>query len=202
MGVKQGREDRSETKLALYLILSIIPAGLAGYFGETWIESQVRSSTIIALGLIGWGIVLYLADQYHRRLVATGAPLTDIDHLSAKQVAVVALAQAIALIPGTSRSGITMTAGLFSKIEKTSAAELSFLMSVPIIAIAGAKKIVDLFSIGLGDLSLTALTTGFVAAAIAGFFAIWGLMKIIQRWSFTPFVVYRITIGLLILWLL
>jgi undecaprenyl-diphosphatase len=92
-----------------------------------------------------------------------------------------------------------MTAGLFSKFDKKSAAEFSFLMSVPIIALAGALKIIEMVQAGAGDISLVVLLAGFVSATLSGFVAIAGLMKIIQKWSFVPFVVYRVFVGILIL---
>lgn len=188
-----------ERRLGGLLVLSIIPAGVAGLLGDAWIEEHVRSVTVIAWNLIGWGVVLYLADRYYRASIANGKQLTETRDLGVKQALSVAFAQALALIPGTSRSGITMTAGLFSGLTKTAAAEFSFLMSVPIIGLAGAKKILDLVSLGLGDLSLGVLAAGFVAAAVSGFVAISGLMVIIRRWSFTPFVVYRVLLGIALL---
>ena len=92
-----------------------------------------------------------------------------------------------------------MTAGLFSKLDKKSAAEFSFLMSVPIIILAGGLNLLELVQKGLGDLNLSVLVAGFIAAAVSGFIAIAGLMKIIQKWSFKPFVIYRVIVGILVL---
>jgi len=188
-------ENKTYRRLGWLLILTIIPAGIIGLLGGDWIEANLRNPEVIAYGLIGWGAVLYIADKYSAKLQTH----TDTNHMSVKQVVAVACAQAIALIPGTSRSGITMTAGLFAKLDKTSAAEFSFLMSVPVIALAGALKIIELIQTGLGELTLSALILGFVASAVSGFIAIAGLMKIIQKWSFKPFVLYRIVVGVLIL---
>lgn len=188
-------ENKTYRRLGWLLIFTIIPAGIIGLLGGDWIETQLRSPEVIAYGLIGWGAVLYIADKYSAKLKTH----TDTEHMSIKQVVAVACAQAIALIPGTSRSGITMTAGLFAKLDKSSAAEFSFLMSVPVIALAGALKVIELIQTGLGELTLSALVLGFIASAISGFFAISALMNIIKKWSFKPFVIYRIIVGILIL---
>jgi undecaprenyl-diphosphatase len=196
---QRGAASSINRRLGWLLIFSIIPAGLVGFFGGDIIENTLRSVSVIAYGLIGWGIVLYAADRYNRFLQKKQAKLTDTQHLSVKQVILISLAQAVALIPGTSRSGITMTAGLFAKLDKKAAAEFSFLMSVPIIALAGGLKILGLVQAGLGDLQLSVLLVGFVSAALSGFFAIWGLMKIVEKWSFAPFAFYRVIVGVLIL---
>ncbi len=104
----------------------------------------------------------------------------------------------IALIPGTSRSGITMTAALGNGLSKTAAAEFSFLMSIPVIAIAGSVKMLELFSTGTA-IDLGPLFVGFLSAAISGYFAISILMEIVKKWSFKPFVIYRVIVGILLL---
>lgn len=194
--MKHGTSDLK--RLGWLIVLTIIPAGLVGFFFNDWIESALRATWIIGVGLIGWGVLLGLADWYGKKLQQDKAS-KNLDKINWKQALFIGCAQAIALIPGTSRSGITMTAGLFSKLDKKSAAEFSFLMSVPIIALGGGLKVIELIQQGMGDLSVLVLITGFVASAISGFLAIWGLMKIIQKWSFLPFVFYRIVVGLLIL---
>lgn len=186
------QEDRN---LGLMLLLSIIPASLVGLLFNNWIETNLRSAYVVAFGLIFWGIVLWVADEYSQKHQSTEA----LEHTTWKQSLFVGCAQAVALIPGTSRSGITMTAGLFSRFDKKSAAEFSFLMSVPIIFLAGAKHLVDMLEVGLGGLSVTVLIIGFLSAFVSGLLAIWGLMKVIQKYSFKPFVAYRVIVGVLIL---
>ena len=193
-------EGTNYRRLGWLIILTIIPAGVVGLLFGDWIETNLRSSMVIGIGLIFWGLVLYIAERYQCRSQIT-------DHRSLKNIGwrnalFIGCAQAIALIPGTSRSGITMTAGLFSKLDKKSAAEFSFLMSVPIIMLAGGLNLLELIQKGLGDLNLVVLVAGFVAAAVSGFVAIAGLMKIIQKWSFKPFVLYRIVVGIIILFFL
>ncbi|MFA5813815.1 MAG: undecaprenyl-diphosphate phosphatase [Patescibacteria group bacterium] len=190
-------------KLGWMIIITMIPAGVVGLLFGDWIEINLRAAWIIGVSMIFWGILLGIADYFSRQHLnpSTLKHLNHsaLQHLNWRKALFIGCAQAIALIPGTSRSGITMTAGLFSKLDKKTAAEFSFLMSVPIIALAGAVELVKLIKMGFGDLSLLVLAVGFAAAAVSGLIAIWGLMKIIQRWSFMPFVVYRILVGVLIL---
>ncbi len=199
---ERGVDSKLNRRLGLLLILTIIPAGLVGFFGSEWIGNTLRSSSVVAFGLIFWGLVLLGADYLNKFWMKKKENLSDLNNLNWKQITFVACSQAIALIPGTSRSGITMTAGLFAKFDKKTAAEFSFLMSVPIIVLAGFLKIFELFQTGLDTRSLTPLVFGFLAAMISGFFAISILMKIIQKWSFKPFAIYRIIVGILILILL
>jgi len=188
-------ELKNDRKLAWLLILSIIPAGIIGLLFNDQIENSLRSSYVVAFGLIFWGVVLWVADEYSKKQENKKV----LEKTNWKQALFIGCAQAIALIPGTSRSGITMTAGLFSKFDKKSAAEFSFLMSVPIIALAGMLKVLDMVKYGIEDIGIAALIVGFLASAVAGFIAITGLMKIIQKYSFKPFVFYRIIVGILIL---
>ncbi|HYE60233.1 MAG TPA: undecaprenyl-diphosphate phosphatase [Candidatus Kapabacteria bacterium] len=186
---------RSDRRLAWFLLVSVIPAGALGII----LEDNRQSAVVIGVNLILWGILLGLADWYNKQLIQQKTPLVDVNHLTVKHVFVLACAQAAALIPGTSRSGITMTTGLFLKLDRTSAAEFSFLMSVPIIAMAGLFKGLSLLVTEEATVSVGALLSGFLASFFCGFVAIAFLMSIIKRWSFLPFVIYRIAVGVLIL---
>lgn len=186
---------KQERTLAWFVIMSIIPAGAVGYF----LESNSRSAFVVGMSLILWGIVLGFADWYQKKRIEQGKMQTDLNHLRFWQIAVVAVAQAVALIPGTSRSGITITAGLFSGLSKKAAAEFSFLMSIPIIFLAGMVKVIELYQVGIEDVSVAALAVGALSAAVSGFFAIYALLRFIQKHSFLPFVLYRVIMGLLIL---
>lgn len=183
-------------RFGLILLMSIIPAGVVGLLLGDVIESNLRSTTVVAWSLIFWGVMLYLAERHLEKQ-------KEEVHVTWKNGLFVACAQAIALIPGTSRSGITMTAGMFAGFRKKDAAEFSFLMSVPVILVAGGMKVLELAQGGfVASVSVAPMIAGFVAAAASGFLAIAGLMKIVEKWSFRPFVVYRIVIGILILILL
>lgn len=197
--IGQGRGQEKNSNLAALIILSIIPAALVGYFLNNYIETNLRTKEVVVIGLIFWAIILWLADRFGKR--ASGKT-TNINSVGIKQTITVALAQAIALIPGTSRSGITMSAGLFSKLNRQTAVEFSFLISIPIIAIAGGFKLFNLIQTGFYQVDIGALITGFIASAIAGFLAIKFLLSFIKRFGFGLFVFYRLALGALILILL
>lgn len=188
-------KDKLSLKLCLMFAISIIPAGAVGLLFGNYIEQSMRSSAVVAFGLIFWGIVLFLADRFNKKQQNKAS----LENITWRNAICISFAQAIALIPGTSRSGITITAGLFSKLEKTAAAEFSFLMSIPVILVAGLSKVVELMRAGEQIISYAILSIGFVSSAISGFLAIFVLMKILEKWSLTPFVVYRIAVGVLIL---
>ncbi len=193
------RTDTTGDRRLLWLIcISIIPAGIVGlFFGDT-LNYWFRSSAVVAYNLIFWGIILFIADWYSKTRVTKPFDLTN---LSAKHAIIIGVAQAVALIPGTSRSGITMTAGLFQKFSKSAAAEFSFLMSIPITALAGMSLFRELAGTGIGTLAVPALIWGGIAAFVSGLCAIWIVFAVIKKISFTPFVVYRILVGIIILFL-
>lgn len=182
---------RKRTDIRYLICLSMIPALLVGGLFEL-LSIELRSPVVVGMSLIFWGMVLMFADY------ASNKEGKEIESLTKKDAWRIGAAQAVALIPGTSRSGITMTAGLFSGFSRTAAAEFSFLMSIPIITIAGLLKVVQLITDG-GVIDVQVLVVGFLASALSGLVAIWGLMKIVERWNFVPFGVYRIVVGLMIL---
>ncbi len=186
-------ERKIERQFGWMIGLSIIPAFVVGFLLSEVFGIEMRSPLIVALGFIVWGIVLGIADVYNTRL------RIHVGTMTWKTALFMGMAQAIALIPGTSRSGITMTAGLFSKLTKKQAAEFSFLMSVPVIAVAGALKIVKTIQAGGASIDALPLLVGFFASMFSGYIAIWGLLKVIEKWRFLPFVFYRIVMGILII---
>lgn len=199
------KKHQMERRLIWLIAVSTIPAAIVGFFLGDIIETEFRSPHIIGVGLIVWGIVLGLADRYSHNINKKKKDLSEktmLKDLSWWQVIGMGCAQAIALIPGTSRSGITMTAGLFSGLSRKAASEFSFLMSIPIISLAAGVKLVGVVQHGANGTDPLLLFVGFLSAAVSGFFAIAILMKIIQKWSFMPFVIYRIIVGTLIICLL
>jgi undecaprenyl-diphosphatase len=112
---------------------------------------------------------------------------------------IIGLAQALALIPGVSRSGATITAGLFCGLTRVDAARFSFLLGVPIVAAAGANGLLETLTSGLGAGQLGVFAVGLVASALAGFAAIWGLLRYLQRASTVVFIVYRIVLGVVLI---
>jgi len=178
----------AQRKILGYLIVATVPGALAGLLLEHKVETLFRSPHLIAIALILLGTVLGLADWRCKG----EKKFTDI---TLGVALAIGLSQALALIPGVSRSGITITCALALGFERREAARFSFLLSVPIIAGAGILKMKAI----LLEPDKLALGAGFVAAALAGFLAIWALMKYVQTRRYTPFVIYRWILGIFIL---
>jgi undecaprenyl-diphosphatase len=179
------------SKLGIYITLATIPVGLVGILCEGLIDKYLRSDVVIAISTIIFGIVLYLADKYNKKNQAN-AKLNIFNCLF------VGLAQILALIPGASRSGVTLSAGLFAKLDRHTAAKFSFLLSIPVIGMAGGLQIYKLFFHGL-TINLLEIVIGFSVAAISGYCCINVFLKLLQRIGLTPFVIYRIILGIMLL---
>src|SRR3989304_5932762 len=179
-----------EGQLAWMALFATIPVGLAGILAHDLVANDLRTLEVIGWSSIIWGIVLWVADRNPGKV--------DIKAMGWKAAIAVGLAQAIALKPGTSRSGITMTAGLFMGLSRTAAARFSFLLAMVVGALAGAKEGVEMVRAGL-DTPWRAVIAGAVAAFISAYIAIHYFMKLISRSSMAPFVVYRIGLGVVIL---
>jgi undecaprenyl-diphosphatase len=180
--------DPAQRKTLGFLIVATIPGALAGLLFEHKVETLFRSPVLIAWALILMGGLLALADRF-----CTGDK--KVSNLTWKTAAAIGFSQALALVPGVSRSGITITTALALGFERREAARFSFLMSAPIIAGAGLLK---LHAILLSP-DKTALGAGFVCSALFGFLAIWALMRYVQTRSYMPFAVYRWILGLFVL---
>ena len=180
------RRRVGESMLAWGVIIGTIPAGLAGILGAGLVEQYLRSPLVIAAATIGFGVLLWWADAR--------AGTRDENALSMRDVLVIGCAQALALIPGTSRSGITITAGLLVGLHARAAARFSFLLSVPIIAAAGSLHTVSLIRAGAGaDWADVAL--GALVAAISAFACIHVFLLLLERVGMLPFIIYRLVLG-------
>ncbi len=181
-----GRVDGG-ARLAGYLVIATVPVLIAGFAVNYYAADALRSVTVIAWATLVFGIVLYVADR-------TGMTVRHVEHLGVGDAVIIGCAQALALIPGTSRSGITMSAARLLGMERSEAARFSMLLSIPAILGAGTLKGLDLYR--LGDVELTSAA---VLAAGLAFVAAWAtifaLMAWLQRATFTPFVVYRVFLG-------
>ena len=188
--------DDPDRKLALVLLLSVIPAAIFGLAFESVIE-DVFYDAVIAIPFIlavGAGI-LWLAERY-------GTREHELSQAGFGDAAVIGLAQALALIPGISRSGITIAAGLFRGLKRDAAARFAFLMGIPIIAGAGLWKTRAIVSGGAGDIDLAVLAAGVAAAAISGWLAIGFLLRYLRHHSTGIFIAYRLLAAVVLLALL
>jgi undecaprenyl-diphosphatase len=180
-----------EGRLAWLLLLSTVPAALVGAVFEDQIDEGLGTPTIIAVSLILGGLLLEWADRSSGR--------RDIEQFSARDAIVVGAAQALALNPGTSRSGITMTAGRFRQFNRDAAVRISFLMMIPVTAGAVLWKGIGLAGDGIPEGLAVPMLVGIVTSAISGWLAVWGLLRFVRTRSFTVFVVYRVVAGLFVL---
>ena len=182
-----------ESRLAWLVILGSIPVGLAGLLFHNFIDHALRSPLVIAWATIGFGLLLCISDYVGKN--------TDSEHqLSWKNGIIIGFAQALALIPGTSRSGITMTAGLFAGLTRQGAARFSFLLSIPAIVMAGGYKTLKLIQEGNG-VDWFSLGLGYALSAISAYVCIHYFLKMLETIGMLPFVIYRVAQGLILLYL-
>ena len=183
-------EGNREGRLACMVLIGTIPVGLAGYLAHDIVVHHLRTVEVIAWSSIVWGITLWVAD----RKPGSGG----VASVGWGVTLVVGIAQAVALIPGTSRSGITITAGLFMGLSRTGAARFSFLLAVVVGILAGGLEGKELIE-GGGNTPWQALLIGFAVTFAAAYGAIHFFMRLIRRSSMTPFVIYRVLLGVVLL---
>lgn len=191
--VRREKPVNPEGRLAWLLVLSAVPAAIAGAVGEKFIDEKLGTPGLIALSLVVFGALLLWADQ--RQGSRTLADYTTADAVK------VGLAQVIALNPGTSRSGITMTAARLLGFSRDAAARASFLMAIPVTAGAVAFKLLKLAKDGVPDGLGGAMVVGIITSAISGWLAVWGLLRLVRSRTFSPFVAYRFALAAVV-WLL
>jgi undecaprenyl-diphosphatase len=178
-------------RLAWLFVLATLPAAAIGALFEDKIDNVLGTPFIIALSLIGFGVLLGWADR--------AAGKRQVEDFHAPDALKVGLAQALALNPGTSRSGITMTAARWIGFDRVAAVRISFVMSLPVIFGAVVFKLLKMLSDGGYEDLLVPMAVGIVTSCIAGLIAVWGTIKLVSTRNLMPFVVYRIAIGVLML---
>lgn len=186
---------KDEQKTVLNLIIATIPAALAGYFLESYIEQYLRNILIVAIALIIGGFLFFIVEKLSQKKL-------DYESLAIPEALAIGLAQTLALIPGVSRSGITIITGMSVKLNRAQAAQFSFLLSIPIVLGAGLKKIFDIKWQLVSGQELYLLLIGFVVSFAVGYFVIKYFLRFVQKKSLNVFGVYRILLGLIIVILL
>jgi undecaprenyl-diphosphatase len=201
--------DDQMGRLGLYIAIGTIPAVIAGLLAENAIDEYFHqepiSRTALALSattLIAMGALLGAADRFGRRYSVLESGERQLHQLGLRDALIVGLAQSFALLPGVSRSGSTITAGLFAGMSRPVAARFSFLLGVPIILGAGLKEMLDVVQDGIPAGERGVFVAGVISAFVVGYLTIAGLMHYLSRRSVDVFVVYRIVVGLGILLLL
>ena len=195
---QSGDDERDKwAKLGLLIVIASVPGAIIGLLFESKVDeffhtedTANRAIAMIATMLILLGVVLLIAERI-------GSRTRSIPRMTWVDAIIVGLGQAMAaLLPGTSRSGATITAGLFRGLTRSEAARFSFLAGIPLILGAGLKSLLDAISQGMSSAEAMNFLAGGVAAAIVGFITIWGLLQFLQRQSTMVFVVYRVIFGL------
>ena len=181
----------ADGKLAWLFVLATLPAAAVGALFEDQIDNSLGTPLIIGISLILFGIVMAIADRTLGR--------RKLEEFRTRDALLVGAAQALALNPGTSRSGITMTAGLFLGFQRDAAVRISFVMSIPVIFGAVVFKFAGLISDGIPDGLAVPLVVGIISSGLSGWLAVWGTIRIVRTRTFMPFVVYRIVLGVIVI---
>jgi undecaprenyl-diphosphatase len=179
------RVGSTDERLAWFLVIGTIPGAVVGALAEDIIERRLGQPWLIAVMLVVFGVILYVADRFARRT-------RDLSDLKLRDAVLIGVAQAAALQPGVSRSGVTITMARGVGLDRPDAARYSFLLSLPIIAGAGVFKGVDLIRSGFPPGTAGPFLWGTLASAVSGFLVVWGLLAYLRRRDFAPFVLYRL----------
>jgi undecaprenyl-diphosphatase len=195
IAIVRGQFQDRYLRFTLWIGLATIPIGIAGLLLAKLLNtcnSPLRTVSVIGWACVAMALLLGVAEirARHRR---------TIDEASFADAMLVGIAQVGAIIPGVSRSGSTLTAALALGFKRDEAARLSFLLGLPAIALAGLKEMWELHKIHLDSHGWSILALGLIVASISAFFSIWGLMRILERFSTWPFVAYRFILGIAIL---
>lgn len=176
-----------DSRLAWAVILGSIPVAAAGFLLHDRVDTVLRSPLVIAWTTVGFGVLLWVADFLGQRL-------RDEHRLGWRDVLFIGIAQALAVVPGTSRSGITMTAGLLMGLTRQAAARFSFLLSIPAILMAGGYKTLRLLD--QGHVDWISLTAGALLSALTAYACIHWFLRLLDRLGMLPFVIYRLLLGI------
>ncbi|MGD8346741.1 MAG: undecaprenyl-diphosphate phosphatase [Lysobacterales bacterium] len=185
-----GRRARA---MAAYIAVASVPALLLGYFAHDLVETYLRDVRVIAGTTIGFGLLLWAADRF-------SPSVRPLESMGLRSVVLIGLAQALALVPGTSRSGITITAGRALGFTPDAAARFSFLISIPVIAAAGAYGMLSVAQ-GEAPIDWTQFLLALLFSALAGWVCIAAFLALLQRVGLLPFVLYRLLLGIVLLWI-
>ncbi len=186
-------QDNAQGRLAWFILLATIPVGLFGLLFKDFVEHDLRSVAVIGFASLGFGLLLWWADRFGGRCKHEG-------DWTLWHALLVGLAQAVALIPGTSRSGITMTMALMLGYTREAAARFSFLLSIPVIVLAGGLKVKDWLESPYQAAGVDMLLLGYGLSTVSAWLCIHYFLKFIERTGMGPFVLYRMLLGAGLLW--
>ncbi|MGL4733710.1 MAG: undecaprenyl-diphosphate phosphatase [Enterovibrio sp.] len=183
-------QHSKESRLAWMIVLATIPAGIIGLLLKDFVELYLRSTWVIAITCVVFGLLLWWVDAKAKQTVSE-------DATTVKSALLIGLAQAMAIIPGTSRSGVTMTMALYLGYTREAAARFSFLMSIPIILLAGGLLGIELVQSDV-PVDWQALAIGLVVSFISAYLCIHWFLKLLVKVGMLPFVIYRILLGIML----
>ncbi|PCI76039.1 MAG: undecaprenyl-diphosphatase [SAR86 cluster bacterium] len=183
------REHSADSKLGWMLLAATIPAGLSGLLFASQVEQYGRSLMLIGVTSIGFGLLLFVSDRF-------GSQQRSLADMNWKTALLIGFSQVLALIPGTSRSGVTMTAALFCNLDRAAAARFSFLLAIPIITASGLLRGIDLLAAGTESVAWLVLLYAIFVSAVVAYLCIHYFLRLIERIGFLPFVIYRVLLGI------
>jgi undecaprenyl-diphosphatase len=186
------RKDKEHKELFINITIATIPAVIVGYFFGDFIENNLRSTWIVIFNLIFFGLVFIFAEKFSKMK-------KELKHLTKFKSFLIGFAQVVAFIPGVSRSGISIIAGLIFGLKREAAAKFAFLIAIPAISLASAKGIKDILDSGEAFSSLDIYITGFFVSFVASFVTIKYFLKYIKTHSFKPFMYYRFIIAFIMI---
>ena len=188
------RKHSKDSKLAWMLLASTIPAGLGGLLFATQVEQYGRSLILIGIASIVFGLLLFVSDR-------SGSKQLTLADMNWKTALLIGFSQVLALIPGTSRSGVTMTAALFCNLDRAAAARFSFLLAIPIIAASGLLRGIQFLQTDTESVEWIVLLYAIFISAVVAYLCIHYFLQLIERIGFLPFVIYRILLGIVLIFL-
>ena len=188
----RGRRENPNSKLMLFIIVATTPALIAGALLNDFADSTLRKPPVIASALIVLALVLVVAERLGKRQI-------KLDQMTLGDAIAVGCAQAVAIIPGVSRSGVTITAALFRGMTREAAARFSFLLSTPIIGAAVSKAVFDGVRHGFPSVAMSSAIMGIVVSGVVGYLSIAFLMRYLATHNTYVFVAYRIALGIIVL---
>ena len=184
-------EGRPSGRIGMFILIGTVPGALSGFLFEKEAAGLFRNPLAIAFTLSAFGLLLYISDRFSKRY-------KSIDEMNLTDCIIVGLAQALAIIPGVSRSGITITGAMFRNFKRDEAAKFSFLLAAPLIAGAG---IFESRHLSYADAASAPFIAGFFASAIFSYLAIKYLLRFVRKESYTLFVIYRLILAVIIVFM-
>jgi undecaprenyl-diphosphatase len=189
IGIVQGRTQTPDARLVMFIVGATIPGAIAGALFEHKVEDAMRAPQVIALMLIALALILAVAEIVGRRK-------KSLDEISWGDAITVGVAQALAIIPGVSRSGVTISAGLFRNMKRDAAARFSFFLSTPLIGGAVGKRTLEMLKAGATIEQMVPFVVGILVSGVVGYLAIAFMLRYLQTRTTYLFVYYRIALGI------